>query len=422
MFKSLSIRSCKMSFSYWISMASYFKKTEVKIELLTDIDMLLMVAKAIRGGICNAIHQYAKANNKYMKDYDKNKESSYLKYWDVNNLYVWAISQKLPVNEVEWIEGTSQFNEGFIKNYDEESAKGYLLEVNVQYLKKIHELHNDLQFSPERKKIKTVEKLVTNLYDKNEYDIHIRNLKQALNHGLILKKIHKVIKFNQKDWLKPYTDMNTKIRQKAKNNFEKDFFKLMNNVVFGKTMENVRKYRDIKLVTTEMRRKHLVSEPNYHTTKFVTENFLATEMKKTQILMNKPVHLGLSILDLSKTVMYEFWYDYLKPKYGENAKLCYMDTDSFIVYVKTDNIYKDIAEDAEKIFDTSNFEIDKPLPKEKNEKVIGLIKDELGGQIMKNFVGLRAKTCSYLKDNNDEDKKQDTKMCVIKRKLKMKIK
>ena len=211
--------------------------------------------------------------------------------------------------------------------------------------------------------------------------------------------------------------MNTKLRQKAKNNLEKDFFKLMNDAVFGKTMENVRKYRNIKLVTTERRRNYLVSEPNYHTTKFFTENLLAIEMIKTQILMNKPVYLGLSILDLSKKVMYEFWYHYVKPKYGGNAKICYMDTDSFIFDVKTDDIYKDTAEDFETRFDNSNFEIDRPLPKGKNKKVIGLIKDELGGQVMKEFVGLRAKTYSYLKDNNDEDKKEKGTKCVI-RKLK----
>ena len=169
-------------------------------------------------------------------------------------------------------------------------------------------------------KIEKVEKLVANLHDKTEYVIHIRNLKQALNHGLVLKKVHRVIKFNQNAWLKPYIDMNTDLRKKAKNDFEKDFFKLMNNAVFGKTMENVRKHRDIKLVTTERRRNYLVSEPNYHTTKFFTENLLAIEMKKTEILMNKPVHLGLSILELSKILMYEFWYDYVKLKYGEKVK------------------------------------------------------------------------------------------------------
>ena len=158
-------------------------------------------------------------------------------------------------------------------------------------------------------------------------------------------------------------------------------------------------------MTTERRRNYSVLEPNFHTTKFFAENVLAIEMRNIHIIMNKPVYLGLSMLDLSKTIMYEFWYDYVKPKYGENAKLCYMDTDSFIVHVKAEHIHKDIAEDIETWFDTSNLELDRPLPKGKNKKVIGLMKDELGGQIMKEFVGLRAKTYSYLKDNNDEDKK-----------------
>ena len=188
--------------------------------------------------------------------------------------------QKLSVNNFEWIKDTSQFNEDFIKNYNEESDEGYFIKVGVQYLEKLHELHNDLPFLPERMKIEKVEKLVANLHDKTEYVIHIRNLKQALNHGLVLKKVHRVIKFNQNAWLKPYIDMNTDLRKKAKNDFEKDFFKLMNNAVFGKTMENVRKHRDIKLVTTERRKNYLVSEPNYHTTKFFAESLLATEMKK----------------------------------------------------------------------------------------------------------------------------------------------
>ena len=162
------------------------KKTEVevKLELLTDIDLLLIVKKGIRRGICNTSHRYAKANNKYMKNYDKNKELSYLKYWDVNNLYGWAMSQKLPVNKFEWIEETSQFNEDFITNYNEESDEGYFLEVEVQYPQKLHELHNDLPFLPERKKIKKLEKLVTNLYDKNECHSHNKfktNIKSMIN-------------------------------------------------------------------------------------------------------------------------------------------------------------------------------------------------------------------------------------------------
>ena len=149
----------------------------------------------------------------------------------------------------------------------------------------------------------------------------------------------------------------------------------MNIAVFEKTMKNVRKHRDTKLVTTGGRRNYLVSEPNYHTTKFFTELLLPIEMKTTEILMNKPVHLGLSVLELSKILMYEFRYDYVRPKYGEKAKLCYVDTDSFIVYIKTDDIYKGIAEDVETRSDISNFKLDGPLPKGKYKKVIELMKD-----------------------------------------------
>ena len=175
-----------------------------------------------------------------------------------------------------------------------------------------------------------------------------------------MEKAHRVIKFNQNAWLKPYIDMNTKLRKKAKNNIEKEFFKLMNNAIFAKSMKNVKKHRKIKLVTTERRRNYIVSKPNSHTTKFFTENLSAIEMRKTQILMNKSVYLGFSILGLSKIVIYEFWYDYLKPKYGENPKLCYMGISSFIVRAKTDDIYKDIVEDVATRFDTSNYKLDKP--------------------------------------------------------------
>ena len=173
---------------------------------------------------------------------------------------------------------------------------------------------------------------------------------------------------------------------------KKTFFKLMNNVVFGKTMENVRKF-----VTAERRRNHLTSEPNLYTTKFSTEKLLAMEMKKTEILINKPVHLGLSILELSKILMYKFWYDYVKPKYGEKAKLCYTDTDTFVVYIKTDDIYKDVAENVVTRFDTSNYKLDRPLAKGKNKKVSGLMKHELGGKIMTKPVVLRAKNLYLLK-------------------------
>ena len=213
--------------------------------------------------------------------------------------------------------------------------------------------------------------------------------------------------------------MNTELRSLAKNDFEKDLYKLMNNPVFGKTMENIRKHRDIKLITTDKTRSKLVSEPNYHTMNCISENLSIIEMKKTKVKMNKPIYLGLSILDISKILMYEFWYDYMKPKYDDNVKFCYVDTDSFIINIKTEDFYKDIANDVEKRFDTSNYEVGRPFPTGKNKKVIGLMKDELGGGIITEFVALRPKAYSYLTDDCKENKKtKGTKKCVIKRMIK----
>ena len=199
-----------------------------------------------------------------------------------------------------------------------------------------------------------------------------------------------------------------------KHAFEKDFFKLMNNSVFGKTMENVRKYRDIKLVKTDKKRNKLVSEPNFYTMKLIDENLAIIDMKKVKVKINKPIYLGMIILDLSKISMYDFWYDYIKVKYGEKASLCYTDTDSLIVKFKTEDFYKDISEDVNKKFDTSNFVHNRPLPIGVNKKVLGVVKDELAGGIIKEFVALKPKAYSYKTEDGIELKKANgTKKCII---------
>ena len=236
----------------------------------------------------------------------------------------------------------------------------------------MQDLHRDFPFLSERLVVNNTEKLIPNLQNKKDYVVHINTLKQALEHGLKLINVHQVIEFEQEERLKEYVNLNTELRKKATNDFEKDFFKLKNNAVFGKTMENVRKHRDIKLVKTDKKRNKLVSEPNFHTMKLIDDNLAIIEMKKVKVKMNKPIYI----------TMYEFWYDYSKHKYGEKAILCYTDTDSFIINVKTEDFYKDISENVIERFDTSNYIHDRPLPIGINKKVLGLMKDELGGGII----------------------------------------
>ena len=230
------------------------KKTKVELELITDHDVLIVFEEGSRGGICQAIYRYAKANNKCRKNYDRNIESSVLKYLDADNLYGWPMCKKLPVSDFKWVK---LLTEVFIKNCDENSDKGYISEVDIEYPINICMWYSDLPSLPERMKINKGSKLVCNVLDKENYVIHILALKQALNHGLKLTKVHRVIEFRQEAWLKPYIDMNTELRKHAKNEFEKNFLKLMNNAVFRKAMENVISLRDIKLVTSDKQRKYI---------------------------------------------------------------------------------------------------------------------------------------------------------------------
>ena len=217
------------------------KKTGIRLDLLLDPDMLLMVERGIRGGITQSVHRWAAANNPYMgSEYKPSDPTRYLQYLDANNLYGWAMSQSLPTGGFKWVD----IHPDEIVELVNRSNHRYLLEVDVAYPKELHDYHNDLPFMCGRMTINGVEKLVPNLYYKKRYVIHIRALKQALDHGLLLERIHTAIEFNQSAWLHENIDFNTRLRTEAKNDFEKDFYKLMNNAVFGKTMENIRKHRD----------------------------------------------------------------------------------------------------------------------------------------------------------------------------------
>ena len=378
--------------------------------------MLLMFERGIRGGITQAVRKYAAANNPYMGDnFNPSEDTTYLHYLDAKNLYGRAMSQPLPTGGFRWADIES--NE--ISELATRTDKGYILEVDVSYPKEFHNPLNGLPFMCERIEINGVEKLVPSLRDKKSYVIDIRALAQALKHGLIIDRIHRAIKFDQSAWMKPYIDFNTQVWTKAKNDFEKDFFKLMNNSVFGKMMENIRKHRNIKLVTTEEKYLCTVMKPNFKSDVQFDENLMGCEMGKMKVVMNKPVYLSQVILDLSKIVMYEFHYDYMVPKYSlEKLKLCYMDTDSLVYHIKTKDFYPDIANDVLARFDISGYCPNRPLPVGLNKKVIRLMKDELGGAIMTEFVALKPKLYSYKKLDGSEDKKcKGIKKCIVRKTL-----
>ena len=341
------------------------KLTSVEIDLVYDQEMYEMIEAGLRGGMTQTTCKKVEANNKYMgSDYDKNKASSYINYLDANNLYGLSMIQKLPYRNLKW---DDKITEDDIINYNN-GRTGHILEVDLEYPKKLHDLHNDYPLAPEVMNVKSnmlsekqveiyklingskepkdekTNKLILNLNEKNKYVVHIRTLEFYLKHGLKLKKIHRAIKFEQKEISKPYIEFNTEKRKNARNDFEKDIFKLLNNAVFGKTMEDKRKHLDFEIVSDEKRLMKCVNNPSFKHSHIINENLVGVEKQKPKLKLDKPIFIGMSILDLSKQHMYRFYYDVMKPKYGDNIRMVYTDTDSFVFHTKTDDIYQDLKE------------------------------------------------------------------------------
>ena len=382
------------------------KMTGINLELITDIDMQLFIEKGLRGGISYIAHRHATANNKYIKNYDLDKLISYIMYLDANNLYGWAMSKPLPYGNFRWVNADSVITK--------EYGIGHIYEVDLEYPKELHDLHNDYPCAAEKIKVSddmlsdycreikdkfnirsgNVNKLIPTLGDKKNYVLHERNLKLYLSLGLKLKKIHRVLEFSEKPWLKPYIDFNTEKRKKAKNAFEKDFFKLMNNSVFGKTMENIRKRSNIKLETDPDHFLRQTAKPTFVSCKIFHENLVAVHMKKNFLLLDKPSYVGMCILDLSKVLMYDFHYNFIKAKYGERAKLLFTDTDSLCYHIITDDVYQDLYNHKD-MFDNSDYSKSSKFYFDENKKVIGKFKDEAAGNPITSFVGLKSKMYSY---------------------------
>ena len=408
---------CHYFTSPGLSWDAMLNMTDIKLELMTDIDMFQFIEKGLRGGISYIANRYVKANNKYMKEYNEKAPSKYIMYLDANNLYGWAMSQYLPTGGFRWMT-QKQIDKINLAKYKEDNNKGFIAEVDFEYPEELHDLHNDYPLAAEKVKVTEdmlsdyckqiaekygisiglVYKLIPTLGKKEKYVLHYRNLQLYIDLGLKITKVHRALEFNQSPWLKQYIDFNTEKRKNAKNAFEKDFFKLMSNSVFGKTMENIRKRVDVRLVTDEKKLLKYASKPTYVSSKIFNENLVAVHKIKETLTLNRPAYVGMCILDLSKTLMYDFHYNYIKNKYGEKAKLLFTDTDSLTYEIEAEDVYQDFWNDKNK-FDNSDYPESSKYFDKTNKKVIGKFKDEAAGVPICEFVGLRSKMYSYIKDN-----------------------
>ena len=428
------------------------RMTDVELELINNPDMYKFFEMGIRGGVSVITHRHAKADSE-----------SALLYIDANNLYGHGMVQYLPTGNFVWLQD-SLCKVIKVTSIADSSPRGLVLEVDCYVPPNFHDQHNDFPLCPEKMSVDIdmlsseqlsiltklqrqqlintnqnfigpirpivpqTEKLIPNLLPKKNYVVHYRTLKQYIQQGLIVTKVHRALTFNQAPWLKKYIDFNTMQRAKATSEFEKSFFKLLNNSVFGKTIQNVRKERKIDIVDTEKKALKLIAQSSFKNVTRFRSDLIAVERRKTSIMFNKPIYIGFSVLELSKELMYNFHYNNIKKQYpGQLSQLCFTDTDSFLYKIQTKNIYIDMIKNSEH-FDFSDYPnshscftgmslnaIEKL--KLKNKKVIGKFKDELKGEEMLEFVGLRAKMYSY-KTNSDEVKKcKGIKTSVVKQEI-----
>jgi hypothetical protein len=377
--------------------------------------MFNMIERGKRGGMTQVSTRHAIANNKYMKHYNPKQASKYLMYIDSNNLYGKSMVQRLPYKDFKW---NTTLTEKNVREWKDTSNKGFILEVDLEYPQELHDLHNDYPLAPEKVSVEAemlspwtqdcyrrlkdmsddkmipdekTQKLLLRLTNKEKYVVHIKTLQLYLQLGMKLKGIHRVVEFTQEAWMKPWIEFNTKNRQKSKSDFEKDLWKLMNNACFGKTMENVRDHVEFELVSTSKKYLKLTSKETWKIDHRINENLVGVELVKEEVLLNKPIAVGVSICELAKHHMYSFFYKHLKPYYGERVKMLYTDTDSFVLEVRTDDVYEDWKSDKLKAhFDWTD------------SKVLGLFKDELDGNYMTEFIALKPKLYSFKTEEKEK--------------------
>ena len=389
------------------------KHTGVQLELLTDPDAYLMLENSMRGGIATISQRHESANNPYLADFDESIERRYVTYLDANSLYATAQSEPLPLGRFEFLsdEEVCRFD---LDSVAPDSDTGYIIECDLEYPAHLHDLHNDYPMAPEhltvtrdmlspfalglleadpRRPWIPTQKLVPNLLDKTKYVVHYRNLQLYVKHGLKVIKVHRILSFAQAPWLKSWIDLCNQQRREATSDFESDLAKLQANATFGKTMEQVRHRVNIRLIADPDKLRKAVGKVTYRQSEIVNPDLVMVRAARTTVTLNKPISVGFCILELSKLIMYSFFYEHLKAKYGARCNLLFTDTDSLCCSIQTNDLYDDFADMLDEL-DTSNFAPDHPQYSLANRRVLGKFKSETGSTAPKEFVGLRAKMYS----------------------------
>ena len=417
--KYYGLDPCHYFSSPGLAWDAMLKMSGIRLRLIDDIDMYLFIERGMRGGISYIAKRYCRANNEFVEGYDEDMEKSFITYWDVNNLHGAAMLEYLPYDEFEWVE-KGELDCIDFNCVSAESNVGYILEVDLKYPNELHKLHTDYPLAPEKLKVSkdmlsdyclsiaekynvkvgNVAKLIPNLRDKSCYVLHYRTLQLYVSLGMVVKKIHKVLKFKQSDWLKSFVLFNSKKSMNAANEFEKAFFKLIINSVYGKTIENVRKRVNVKLINNEKKYLKVVSRPSFVSQKILDKNLVAVHKIKPVLLLNKPIYVGFSILELSKMIMYDWHYNYFANKF--NCSLLFTDTGSLVYGIKgNDSVYDEVFRD-KKLFDFSGYDKKSKYYDCVNKKVIGKMKDEMSGKIIAEFVGLRSKMYSIVTADDEK--------------------
>ena len=418
-FRNLCFNQSGLDIAHFLTIASYswnacLKHTKIELELITDVDMYNFLELGMRGGICSVFKRLATANNPYVENYDPLMPNSYCLYTDINNLYGYCLSKPLPTSNFRFL-SRSEIEALNVIEHPDDSKTGYILDVEIYTPDELHDYFSDLcpvsdkiDITPDmlsdytkalydKIQIKTPPKstkLTATLLKREHYVLYYVNLKFLMKLGLKISKIHRVLSFKQESWVKSYIEMNTQRRKESKNDFEKSFYKALNNVIWGKSCQSRRKEKQVVLKFSDDIDK-TIAKPNVKSWKVYDQDLIAIELQPHKVLLNTPIYTGLVTLDRSKQILQQY-HEMFKKEYGTNLELLFIDTDSLCYLIRTENIYSDLKLKWNHIFDFSNYPKDHPLYNELNKAKPGLLKDETAGKPIKQFVGLKPKMYSIL--------------------------